>query len=170
MKSSYFFTFSFFLAGCLSSTRTETVDTAYSNSLGINDNSNFIDSVVQSRKIKGCFILYDLQHDASLIYNIERANKVFLLASTFKIPNSLIALECEVIKDENEVLGWDSIKRFVTAWNMDQNMKTAFRYSAVWYYQELARKIGENSEEDVIQRAAIVKVILDRIFNIDLDV
>jgi len=41
-----------------------------------------------------------------------------LPASTFKIPNTLIALEEEIV-DENTVLKWDGKKRAWKPWNQD---------------------------------------------------
>lgn len=111
--------------------------------MAVNDSSLFkIESVFHENGIEGCFILYDVQNDTSIIYNQLRATQQFLPASTFKIPNSLIALECEAIHDENEVIAWDSVKRFVPAWNKDHNLRTGIKNSVVWFYQELARRIG----------------------------
>lgn len=93
--------------------------------------------------VHGCLIIYNLHDDKYLMYNKERAEKNFLPASTFKILNSLIALETGVIKDENEVIPWDSVNRQYDKWNMDQTIRTAIKYSAVWAYQEIARRIGE---------------------------
>jgi len=94
------------------------------------------------RNVEGCFILYDVKRDTALTYNPERSTAFFLPASTFKIPNSLIALECKAVRDVNEIIPWDGEERIVPAWNQDQTMRTAFRYSAVWFYQELARRVG----------------------------
>ncbi|MCK5281483.1 MAG: class D beta-lactamase, partial [Cyclobacteriaceae bacterium] len=87
--------------------------------------------------------MYDEENDTSIIYNQSRTVQQFLPASTFKILNSLIALECGVIEDENEIIPWDSIERFVPAWNKDHNLRTGIKYSVVWFYKELARRIGE---------------------------
>lgn len=97
----------------------------------------------QRRDIVGSFILYDYDNDTSVIYNVERAKKAFLPASTFKILNSLIALECGVVIDEDEVILWDGVERSIPVWNQNHTMKTAIKYSVVWFYQELARRIGE---------------------------
>ncbi len=35
------------------------------------------------------------------------------------------------------------LNRFYNKWNEDLDMVSAFKYSAVWFYQELARRIGE---------------------------
>lgn len=95
--------------------------------------------------IKGCFVLYDFNNDEYIRYNKERCEQRFLPASTFKIPNSLIALEEEIIPDENFVIRWDSVDRGWDKWNMDHNLRSALKYSAVWFYQVLARQIDRET-------------------------
>lgn len=92
--------------------------------------------------VTGAFLLYDLKQDKYLAYNSERLQQGYVPASTFKIFNALVALETGVIRDENEMLKWDGVQREVAAWNQDHNLRTGMRYSAVWFYQELARRIG----------------------------
>ncbi|MEM7033966.1 MAG: class D beta-lactamase, partial [Chloroflexota bacterium] len=92
--------------------------------------------------VEGAFILYDLNTETYLIYNRERANVAFIPASTFKIFNSLVALETGQVKDDQEIMPWDGVTRNVPGWDQDQNLQSAIRHSAVWYYQELARRIG----------------------------
>lgn len=93
--------------------------------------------------VEGTFLLYDLNSDRYSGYDLKRVDAAFLPASTYKIINSLIALETRVIKDENETFKWDGKDRGVKDWNRDHNLRSAFKYSAVWFYQELARRIGE---------------------------
>ncbi len=95
-----------------------------------------------SPSLEGTFLLHKLNSDTLKVHNLERAEKEYLPASTFKILNSLISLETKVIKDENEIIEWDGIKRFYNKWNMDQSLRTALKYSCVWFYQELARRVG----------------------------
>ncbi len=92
---------------------------------------------------EGCFVLYNLKNDSYIKYNPEKCADRFIPASTFKIFNSLVGLETGAVKDEFEVFKWDSVKRFYDMWNQDLDMVNAFKYSGVWYYQELARRIGE---------------------------
>ncbi len=93
-------------------------------------------------KVEGSFVLYDPQADSYIYYNPQQYTQTFSPASSFKICNSLIGLETGVIKDENFIIPWDSITRQNPNWNSDHDLKTAFKNSTVWYYQELARRVG----------------------------
>ena len=92
--------------------------------------------------VEGSFALYDQINDKFIFYNQSQFEQPFTPASTFKICNSLIGLETGVIKDENFVITWDSVARWLPVWNQDQDLKSAFKNSTVWYYQELARRVG----------------------------
>jgi beta-lactamase class D len=91
----------------------------------------------------GAFVLRALKSDQTLRFNPERCAKGFLPASTFKILNSLIGLETGVIPDENYLIKWNGTKYATPSWNRDHTLKTAFQNSVVWYYQELARRVGQ---------------------------
>lgn len=93
--------------------------------------------------VVGSIVVYDYKNNIYNIFNDERNNTEFLPASTFKIINSLVFLETNIIKDAEEIIKWDGIERFYNMWNQDQTLRSAFKYSAVWVYQELARKVGE---------------------------
>ncbi|HSI75698.1 MAG TPA: class D beta-lactamase [Lunatimonas sp.] len=95
-------------------------------------------------EVEGTFVLYDLKKETFIVHNAEFAGKPFTPASTFKIVNSLIGLETGVISDASFIIAWDSVVRDLPIWNQDQSLSSAFKYSAVWYYQEMARRIGED--------------------------
>ncbi len=101
----------------------------------------------------GTFVLVDLKRDHILRYNPERAAHRFLPASTFKILNSLISLETGVIPDENTVIKWDGTHYDVPTWNQDHTLKTAIADSVVWYYQELARRVGQERMQKYVDAA-----------------
>ncbi len=63
--------------------------------------------------VDGAFLLYDLKNDKYLSYNAKRLQQGYIPASTYKIFNSLVALETGVIRDENEILKWDGVVRLV---------------------------------------------------------
>ena len=90
----------------------------------------------------GTFVMYDESKDQYFIFNEEQSEKRLTPCSTFKIYNSLIALETGVAPDENLTLPWDGQQRFLPIWNQDHTMATAIKNSVVWYYQEIATRIG----------------------------
>lgn len=93
-------------------------------------------------KVEGSFVLYDQNNDKFIFCNQLQFKEQYSPASTFKICNSLIGLETGVIKDENFIIPWDSLVRPNSKWNQDHDLKLAFKNSTVWYYRELARRVG----------------------------
>jgi beta-lactamase class D len=98
--------------------------------------------VVDKTGFKGVFALLDPQEHRLLVSDTELLDARFPPASTFKIINTLIALDTGVADGPDFALPWDGKKRFAKSWNQDHTLVTAFRESAYWYYQELARRIG----------------------------
>jgi beta-lactamase class D len=92
--------------------------------------------------VEGSFALYNQNENKYLFYNKDQFEQPFTPASTFKILNSLIGLEAGVIEDEHTVIEWDGVERN-TVWDQDHDLQLAYQNSAVWYYQELARRVGE---------------------------
>lgn len=95
-------------------------------------------------EVEGSFVLYDQKKQKYIVYNESQLNTPFTPASTFKIFNSLVALETKVVDNENVVFKWDGQKRQIPAWNADTDMRNAFKNSTVWYYQEIARRVGQD--------------------------
>jgi beta-lactamase class D len=106
----------------------------------------------KERGLVGTFVLLSVQDDTLLLHNPGRADTPYLPCSTFKIPNALISLETGVVRDEDEVLKWDGVERPVAAWNKDHSMRTGIAASAVWFYQEMARRIGEKRMREWVDR------------------
>lgn len=102
--------------------------------------------------VEGSFALYDPQNDKYIFYNHEQFSQSFSPASTFKICNSLIGLETGVIEDENFLIPWDSVVRN-PVWDQDHDLRSAFAHSTVWYYQELARRVGEQKMKYWLDKA-----------------
>jgi len=100
----------------------------------------------------GCVMLRDNNHEAVYYYNKERCMQRFLPASTFKIFNSLVALETAVAPDESMVIKWDSVPR-MPEWDKDMDMREAFKVSCVPYYQEIARRIGADNMQHYLDTA-----------------
>lgn len=91
--------------------------------------------------VRGTLVVTPLDGATTYIHNDARAATPLLPASTFKVPNTLIALDTGVIT-ETDILKWDGRDKGVAAWNKDQTLETAFKSSCIWFYQELASRIG----------------------------
>lgn len=100
--------------------------------------------------VQGAFVLYDLNQNTYLYYNRARCDERFIPASTFKILNALIALEVGAVADEDEAIPWDGVDRGYDSWNQDHNLRTAMQHSAVWFYQELARRTGREKMQQYV--------------------
>ena len=107
-------------------------------------NDKELENIFKKTKITGTIVISSLQGNKEYIYNNSRAIKRYIPASTFKIPNTLIALEERVIQDEYEIIKWDGKKRFYELWNKDQTLQSAISLSCVWYYQRFAKQIGDD--------------------------
>ncbi len=103
--------------------------------------------------VEGSILIYDSSNNKFYEHNAPRNSRAFFPASTFKIFNTLVALETGVIQDEVTVLTWDGIKREIDAWNRDTNLRQAFKDSTVWFYQVLARKAGYERMQNFINQA-----------------
>jgi beta-lactamase class D len=116
--------------------------TAFGSSCKQSDRTVDLKEFYNSYNVSGSFVMYDATQDRFTFYNEARFREPFSPASTFKIFNSLVSLETGVIADENTVIPWDSVVRHNEPWNADHDMKLAFKNSTVWFYQDLARRIG----------------------------
>src|ERR1700733_14264082 len=92
----------------------------------------------------GTFVGYKVDDYLVIASDKNRSGEAKLPASTFKIPNSVIALETGVVGDpDKDVFKWDGVVRSIEAWNRDHTMRSAIAASAVPVYQEIARRIGQ---------------------------
>lgn len=75
--------------------------------------------------------------------DLDDAARGRIPASTFKLPNLLVALETGVVRDLDQVFRWDGTPHPITTWNTDLTVRDALRVSAVPVFQRLARSVGE---------------------------
>lgn len=94
------------------------------------------------------FVVLDYGTGVSTRFNPARAERRFLPGSTFKIANALIALETGVVDGPEHLLEWDGEvpddEFWPDSWSQDHTLRSAMANSVVWYYQELARRIGSD--------------------------
>lgn len=98
----------------------------------------------------GTLLIHDVKKNVTYVHNPTRARQGYVPASTFKILNSLIGLETGVVEDIDQqkfqfagepfkVRG----KPFLpTQCNEAVTLRTAFRFSCIPVYQEIARQVG----------------------------
>lgn len=107
-------------------------------------------SIFNKHGVDGCFVLYNQTDNEYVKYNSNLCHTGFIPASTFKIPNSLIAMEEGVIKDTNQIIKWDGHEWPNKPWNQNQTIKTAIKYSCVWVYFGFAEQIGLEKYQDYV--------------------
>lgn len=98
-------------------------------------------------KFTGTIVVYDLNSDKYTIYNKARAETRYSPCSTFKIPNSIIALETGIITDVDKPFQWDTLKYppqdwWFAHWNEKNSMRSAIKYSVVPFYRTIASLVG----------------------------
>ena len=118
-------------------------------------------AILDSAKVKGSILIYDLQKDQYYSNDFEWAEKGRLPASTYKIPNSIIALETGVIESDTTLFKWDGAKRSMSVWEQDLSFKEALQVSCVPCYQEVARKIGVDKMKNYLERLQYGKMSID---------
>lgn len=116
------------------------------NAISIKQDNVALNEVFQD--IEAAFVVSDRNKNQYIRYNPSRCQQRFSPYSTFKIPNSLIALETGVIKNENVVVAYNRAQHppeawWPVEWQRPQNMRSAVRYSVIWFYQEIAKKVGK---------------------------
>jgi beta-lactamase class D len=90
--------------------------------------------------------------------NKNRANAKLSPFSTFKVANSLIALDSGIIKNTKQQLTFDKANYPVQAWwppvwkLPHYDLTTAFKYSMVAIYRQLAKDIGEKKMQTYLNK------------------
>jgi beta-lactamase class D len=106
------------------------------------------------QRLDGTIVISSLHNGKNFIHNDLRANQRFSTASTFKIMNTLIAIEEKAISEKDEVLKWDGHIYEIPDWNHDQTLESAFKVSCVWCFQELARRVGAEKYRSYLRKSA----------------
>jgi len=112
-----------------------------------------IASLFSEAGVEGTIVIVTLDGSQSYVHNETRAERRFPSASTFKILNTLIALEEGMLSGLDEVISWDGRVHDFPNWNQDHTIKSAYAVSCVWCYQELARRIGGDHYRTHLARA-----------------
>lgn len=92
--------------------------------------------------VTGTFAALDVHADENVTAFPGRVGQRRVPASTFKIANSLIALETGAVASADEIVPYGGQPQPIKAWEQDMSMRNAIRISNVPVYQELARRVG----------------------------
>lgn len=102
-----------------------------------------LENLFKDRGIHGTLVIHDRNRNVTWIANKDRAGLRFPPASSFKIFNSLIGLESQVVNSVDQVFyRYKGERVFLSSWANDASLRSAIRISQVPAYKELARKIG----------------------------
>ena len=106
---------------------------------------------------EGTFAAYDVDNYRVIVSDTMRSGEGKLPASTFKVANSLIALETGVVGDpDNDVFKWDGVTRADRRRGIAIiRCARAIAASAVPVYQEIARRIGPERMQNYRRPARI---------------
>lgn len=110
------------------------------------------ETIIDSANVEGAILIYELEDDKYYSNDFNWAKKGNLPASTFKITNSIIALETGVVENDSTLFKWNGEKRRFKNWEQDLILRDAFHFSCVPCYQEIARKIGENKMNEFLKK------------------
>jgi beta-lactamase class D len=102
--------------------------------------------------VAGTILIESAKTGQRFVHNDARSKLPFSAASTFKVLNTLIALEEGVIAGADSTIRWNGTLYEIADWNRDQTLETAFKVSCVWCYQELAQRVGA--------RAIALKIVI----------
>lgn len=99
---------------------------------------------IGTRKVT--FLAVDLNNHHCWVMNESGLNQRHSPHSSFKIPHTLIALETGAVKSVDESIEWDQKKYpakdfWPETWKQSHTLASAFKHSAVWYYQALVPHI-----------------------------
>ncbi len=124
-------------------------------------------TILDSADINGAILIFDPAINTYYSNDFIWSKKGQLPASTFKIPNSIIALETGVVENDSTLFKWDGKKRAFKIWERDLTFGDAFKYSCVPCFQEIARDIGVNRMKEYLNKLDYGNIQVDST-NLDL--
>lgn len=114
--------------------------------------SDTFQKILDSAQVEGSILFYNPEDNTYYSNNFDWAKTGRLPASTFKVPNSMIALETGIVKSDTTLLKWDGKPRAMKIWEDDLTLKQAFQRSCVPCYQDIARNIGLDRMKDNLNK------------------
>ncbi len=117
--------------------------------------------ILTDNQVLGSILIFDTKNNVFYSNDFERASQGFIPASTFKIPNSIVALETGVMKDRNSILKWNGQQHRFDSWEKDMTFQEAIKVSCVPCYQEIARTIGPKRMRQELKKMGYPDMVFD---------
>ncbi|MEM7524420.1 MAG: class D beta-lactamase [Pseudomonadota bacterium] len=111
-----------------------------------------LEDIFETAGVAGAFALLDVAARRVFLVAPDRARQRMIPASTFKIVNSLIALELGVVADEEEIIPFGGAAQPIKAWEADMSLRDAMRVSNAPVFQEVARRVGVERYTEFLAR------------------
>lgn len=102
--------------------------------------------------LTGTFVLLNGTTGEYLRHNESRAAERFSPCSTFKIPNTAILLDSGTAPSPTYTLKYDPALKQRPVWAEDFDLVNAFKASALWYFQSMARRAGMATLRAYVER------------------
>jgi beta-lactamase class D len=119
--------------------------------------------ILDSANVEGAVLIFDPEKYVYYSNDFTWCQRGFLPASTFKIPNALIALETGVVEGDSTLFAWDGQPRRMDIWEKDLNFRDAFHLSCVPCFQDIARRIGPDRMRRYLDTLKYGHMIFDSI-------
>ncbi len=101
----------------------------------------------------GALVLIDCASGKTQRFNPELCARGLPPCSTFKIWNTAIGLETDILSSADQPFyKWDGKMRSIEGWNHDLTLRQAYAVSCVPAYQALARKIGSRRMDEWLKK------------------
>lgn len=123
--------------------------------------SEAFQSIIDSSLIKGSVLIYDASKSTYYSNDFKWAKSAFIPASTFKIANSINALENEIVENDSSMFYWDGEPKYLKSWEQDMNFYQAYQRSCVPCYQEIARKTGADKMHATLNKIGYPGMVFD---------
>lgn len=111
-------------------------------------------SIIDAVDVEGAILIFDPEEQIYYSNNFEWCSEGRLPASTFKIPNSIVALETGVMENDSTLIPWNGKPSAMQVWEQDLHFYEAFHYSCVPCYQKIARSVGAERMNAWLQKLA----------------
>jgi beta-lactamase class D len=105
----------------------------------------------------GCIVVFDSENGMTVMFDQQRCNKRYLPCSTYKIPHALMALDAGILDGAEAVIDSAALDIHPGTGEDPQKygnktLQQAIELSLVWYFQELARRLGMERERAYLER------------------